>query len=160
MFKKELVDVLKQSAWFLAAVLALTVALPALNVVPRQPYGSLFATVFQIGLLFWALFLGASTFGRERGQRALEYVLSLPYSRRGLLLRLAGARLIVWILLWAASSLAHHLFWSKPASLKEGLGIDAGLILYELALFGVALSLAPSSKTSSCFACRRFSFGS
>ena len=102
MFKKELTDVLRQTLWFLAAMLAIPAALLALKVIPRQPYPTLFISVLQPGLFFWALFLGASIFGRERGQKALEYALSLPYSRRGWLVRLAGARFLIWIVLWLA----------------------------------------------------------
>jgi hypothetical protein len=105
MFKKELVDVLKQTAWFVAAVCILPGLLIWSKAVSGS-YGAVFAPVLQAGLAFWSVFLGASLFGRERGQGAVEYALSFPYSRFGLLARLAGPRLIVLAALlitaWAA----------------------------------------------------------
>jgi len=142
MFKKELADVLKQTAWFLAAVLALAAGLLGLRVVPRQPYMAVVVPTLQIGLFFWALFLGASVFGRERRQKAMEYALALPYSRRGLLLRLAAARLIVWIGLWAASVIA-AVIWTASDSLLQTLGSNPYFVVYGLALFTIAFSLAP-----------------
>jgi hypothetical protein len=142
MFKKELVDVLKQTGWFIAASLALAAALLAFRVVPRQPYTAVIVPVLQIGLLFWGLFLGASTFGRERRQRAVEYALSLPYSRRALLIRLAGARLLVLAGLWVLSTVAQSL-WTKSASAVDSWGTAMGVALYSLALFTIALSLSP-----------------
>jgi hypothetical protein len=94
MFKKELVDVLKQTAWFVAAVCLLP-GLLILSKVVSGPYSDVFAPTLQAGLAFWSVFLGASLFGRERGQGAVEYALSFPYSRFGLLARLAGPRLVV-----------------------------------------------------------------
>ena len=94
MFRKELADVLKQTGWFLAAVTVLPIPLILFKWVPG-PYLAVFIPVLQPGLFFWSLFLGASLFGRERGQRAMEYALSLPHSRMGLLIRLACPRLLV-----------------------------------------------------------------
>jgi hypothetical protein len=94
MFKKELFDVLKQTAWFVAAVCILPGLLILLKVV-SEPYLAVFVPTLQAGLAFWSVFLGASLFGRERGQGAMEYALSFPYSRFGFLARLAGPRLIV-----------------------------------------------------------------
>ncbi len=142
MFKKELVDVLKQTGWFLAASLALAGALPAFRIVPRQPYTAVLVPVLQVGLLFWGLFLGVSAFGRERRQRAMEYALSLPYSRRELLFRLAGARLMVLAGLWVLSAIA-ALLWIKPAGAEGALWLGMGLALYSLVLFTIALSLSP-----------------
>jgi len=94
MFKKELAEVLKQTAWFVVAICILPGLLTLLKVV-SEPYLAVFASTLQAGLAFWSVFLGASLFGRERGQGAMEYALSFPYSRFGLLARLAGPRLIV-----------------------------------------------------------------
>ncbi len=142
MFKKELVDVLKQTGWFLAASLVLAGALPVFRVVPRQPYTAVLVPVLQVGLMFWGLFLGASVFGRERRQRAMEYALSLPYSRRALLVRLAGARLIVLAGLWILSVIA-ALLWIKSPGTEDALWLGTVLALFSLVLFTVALSLAP-----------------
>ncbi|MDD8027096.1 MAG: hypothetical protein PHI34_11320 [Acidobacteriota bacterium] len=102
MFRKELADVLKQTGWFLAVAIVLPVPLILLKWVPG-PYLAVLVPVLGTGLVFWSLFLGASLLGRERGQQAVEYALSLPHSRLGLLARMAGPRLLVLSVLWLAA---------------------------------------------------------
>jgi hypothetical protein len=81
MLKKEISDVFKQTIIF--TVFSLT--LPALLIITttsfKVSYFSVFLPMFQFGLLFGAFFMGASLFSIERGQRGMEYLLSLPYSR-------------------------------------------------------------------------------
>ena len=137
MFKKELTDVLRQTAWFLLAVVVLPIPLVLLKWV-NGPYSSVLVTGLWIGLVFWSLFLGASLFGRERGQRALEYALSLPLSRLRLLLRLAGPRLLVLVLLWFAA-------WAglAAAGFREAASSIPGLVvIVGLPFFLIALSLS------------------
>ncbi len=83
MLKKEISDVLKQTAIFIVFLFALPAFLVFTNIiVPEpQPYFSVFFPIFQFSLLFWAFFMGASLFSVEQGQRGMEYLLSLPYSR-------------------------------------------------------------------------------
>jgi hypothetical protein len=138
MFKKEFANVLKQTGWFVAAALALSVALLAVRLMPRQPYFAVFLSVFQWGLLFWALFLGASVLARERSQRALEYVLTLPYSRLGLLLRLTAPRLIVLGGLWALSLCAYVLKGNEYSAVDP-----LFLAFLYIGLFVTSLSLSP-----------------
>lgn len=137
MFRKELADVGRQTLFFLAAVLALPAVLGLLKVV-RGPYLESFLPALQGGLLFWALFLGASLFGRERRERALEYALTLPYSRPALLVRLAGARAVVLaalcVLLWILEAR-----WGGSFSAFEP---DAWFPVYA-ALFVISASLSP-----------------
>ena len=138
MFKKELVDVLKQTAFFLAFLAAVPAAFLALRIVPKQPYQALFTPTVQAGLLFWSFFLGASLFGRERGQRALEYMTSLPYSRLGLLGRLAAPRILVLTSVWALTLLIPAGWVQSYGFLPPALfGSDYFLI------FIIALSIAP-----------------
>jgi hypothetical protein len=109
MFRKELADVLKQTGWFLAVAALLPLPLILFKWAPG-PYLAVFIPALQPGLFFWSLFLGASLFGRERGQRAMEYALSLPHSRLGLLVRLTCPRLLVltalFLIAWAVSGIA------------------------------------------------------
>lgn len=87
MLRKEIRDVLIQSAWFSATV----VAIPAfLTLFLEEPFFDIFFPAFQFGLLFWALFLGNFLFFLERGQGGLEYMFSLPYSR----LQLVGKKIL------------------------------------------------------------------
>ncbi|MCK4759774.1 MAG: hypothetical protein KAT69_06965, partial [Candidatus Aminicenantes bacterium] len=83
MLKKEISDVLKQTAIFIVFLFALPAFLVFTNIiVPEpQPYFSVFFPIFQFSLLFWAFFMGASLFSVEQGQRGMEYLLSLPFSR-------------------------------------------------------------------------------
>ncbi len=138
MFKKELADVIKQTLIFLAILAALPAAILALRIVPKQPYSALLTPAVQAGLLFWSFFLGASLFGRERGQRALEYAASLPYSRLGLLARLAAPRLLAMMAVWALTLLL-------PAAWIQSYGFLPPQLLGPAAflLFTIALSLAP-----------------
>jgi len=110
MFKKELADILKQTGWFLAVLAVIPVPFILFKWLPG-PYLAQLMPVLLPGLVFWSLFLGASLFGRERGQRAMEYALSFPHSRLGLLARLAGPRLLIlaglWLAAWAASMIAN-----------------------------------------------------
>ncbi len=85
MFKKECYDVLKQIVYFILAVLFIPAFLVLTRIVGSQSYFSVFFLVFQAGLIFWAFFMGSSLFSAEKGQRGMEYLLSLPYSRLGLI---------------------------------------------------------------------------
>lgn len=90
MFKKECYDVLKQIVYFILAVLFIPAFLVFTRIVGSQSYFSVFFLVFQAGLIFWAFFMGSSLFSAEKGQRGMEYLLSLPYSR----LRLIGIKIL------------------------------------------------------------------
>ena len=83
MLKKEINDVLKQTLIFIVFLFALPAFLVFTKIIApeHQPYFSVFFPIFQFGLLFWAFFMGVSMFSSERGQRGMEYLLSLPYSR-------------------------------------------------------------------------------
>jgi hypothetical protein len=118
MFKKELADVLKQTGWFLAAVAVIPIPVILLKWAPG-PYFAVLMPILLPGLVFWSLFLGASLFGRERGQRAMEYALSFPYSRLGILARLAGPRLLVIAVLWLAAAAAAGIAASGTAVFND-----------------------------------------
>ncbi|MGD0781611.1 MAG: hypothetical protein ABSA30_01995 [Candidatus Aminicenantales bacterium] len=138
MFKKELADVLKQTFIYLAILAALPAAILALRIVPKQPYPALFTPAIQAGLLFWSFFLGASVFGRECRQRALEYMTSLPYSRLALLGRLAAPRILVLTFIGAMTLLIPAGWWQSYGFLPPALFGLASLLL-----FTIALSFAP-----------------
>jgi len=90
MLKKEINDVLKQIVFFTAAVLLLPALLIITKIIPHQSYFSVFFPLFQFGLIFLAFFMGSSLFSLEHGQRGMEYLLSLPYSR----LKLIGFKIL------------------------------------------------------------------
>ena len=83
MLKKEISDVLKHTAIFIVYLFALPAFLVFTKIIAPEshPYLSVFFPIFQFSLFFWAFFMGVSVFSVERGQRGMEYLLSLPYSR-------------------------------------------------------------------------------
>ncbi len=85
MLKKECREIFLQSVFFAAAMVALPGIIFIARIIPHQPYAAIFIPSFQSGMLFWALFMGVSLFSTERGQKGMEYLLSLPYSRLQLL---------------------------------------------------------------------------
>ena len=91
MLKKEFMEVLVQTLLFVLATLLLPVFVIVTTIVSDDPsYFGVFFVLFQVGLLFWAMFMGASIFSFDRGQRGIEYLLSLPYSR----LQIVGLKII------------------------------------------------------------------
>ena len=137
MFRKELADVLRQTVCFLAVVAVLPVPIILFKGAPG-PYRAVLAPLLEMGLVFWSLFLGASLLGREQGQRAVEYALSLPDSRLGLLVRLAGPRLLVMLGFLLAGGIAF-----ETGILSDSDILPAGLIVgIGLQLFFISLSLS------------------
>ena len=90
MLKKEFNEVLIQTLLFVLAALLLPGLVIVTTLVTSASYFGVFFVIFQVGLLFWAMFMGASLFSFDRGQRGLEYLLSLPYSR----LQIVGLKII------------------------------------------------------------------
>jgi hypothetical protein len=91
MLKKEFMEVLVQTLLFVLATLLMPVFVIVTTIVSNDPsYFGVFFVLFQVGLLFWAMFMGASIFSFDRGQRGIEYLLSLPYSR----LQIIGLKII------------------------------------------------------------------
>ena len=137
MFKKELVDVLKQTAWFVAAICT-PPGLLILSKAVSGPYSEVFALTLQAGLAFFSVFLGASLFGRERGKGPWIRPVPFPYSRFGPSARLAGPRLIVLtaLLIAAWAGLAAAGFREAAASIPGLAGIVG------LPFFLIALSLS------------------
>lgn len=138
MFKKELTDVVKQTAIFLPAVALIPAVILALHLVKRASYLALLLPVFQTALLFWALFLGASLLMRERDQHAVEYALSMPYSR----LQLLGLKILPRA---AVLGVLYFFFWllfRANGSSIAAMGIDPFTITLVF-LFVIAVCLAP-----------------
>ncbi len=91
MLKKEFMEVLVQNLLFVLATLLMPVFVIVTTLASDDPsYFGVFFVLFQVGLLFWAMFMGASIFSFDRGQRGIEYLLSLPYSR----LQIIGLKII------------------------------------------------------------------
>ena len=134
MFRKELAEVLKQTGWFLAVAAVLPILLIWLKLMPG-PYRAVFIPVLEAGLVCWSLFLGASLLGRERSQKAMEYALTLPHARLGLLVRLAGARFLVLVVLWLSAIAVIGIgAFREPRLLLPALAVGIGLPLFFISL--------------------------
>lgn len=82
MLKKEISEVLKQALYL---TLVWTLMPAVLMYFMDLSYIELFFPMFQFGMFFWALLMGNFIFFLDRGQKGMEYMFSLPYSRYKLL---------------------------------------------------------------------------
>jgi hypothetical protein len=140
MLKKEIINVLKQTSYFLLAVLILPGILLVTTIVNDVSYFQLVFPLLQSGLLFWALFMGISLFSSEQGQKGMEYLLSLPYTRLQLICLKILPRAFVVLALYFAC----WLLYAKGGGNAAALPHFSFTILY-FALFCIALSYSASS---------------
>lgn len=140
MLKKEIINVIKQTSYFLLAVLILPEILLITTIVNDVSYFQLFFPLLQSGLLFWALFMGISLFSSEHGQRGMEYLLSLPYTRLQLIsLKILPRAFVVLTLYFVC-----WLLYAKGGGNAAALPHFSFTILY-FSLFCIALSYSASS---------------
>lgn len=88
MLRKEIKEVLGQSLFFVGLSLLLPLLLKLILWSEKISFLELYLIPLQIGLLYLAMFLGNSLFLSDRRQKAVDYLLSLPYSK----LRLLGIK--------------------------------------------------------------------
>jgi hypothetical protein len=140
MLRKESIEVIKQSLFFILGALLLPGFLLITTIVRNQSYFQVFFPIFQVGLIFWAMFLGVSLFSSDRGQRGMEYLLSLPFSR----LQLVGLKIVprsVAVLFFYVLFLILYLRGGINAM---ALSLISFTVIY-FSLFLIALSLSSSS---------------
>jgi hypothetical protein len=140
MLKKECRDILIQSFLFAIAVVALPTVIFLARLIPKQPYAAIFIPSFQSGMLFWALFMGVSLFSSERGQKGMEYLLSLPYSR----LQLLGIKVLPRLLSILFFYLVFLALYYQGGRDFVALAVFSFSFLY-FVLFFISLCLAPLS---------------
>jgi ABC-type transport system involved in multi-copper enzyme maturation permease subunit len=120
------------------------IALPAViilaRLIPHQPYAAIFIPTFQSGMLFWALFMGVSLFSAERGQKGMEYLLSLPYSR----LQLLGIKVLPRLLSILFFYLVFLVLYYQGGKDFAALSLFSFSFLY-FVLFLISLSLSSLS---------------
>jgi hypothetical protein len=138
MFRRELADVLKQTAIFLPAVALIPAVILALHIVRHLTYFMILLPLYQTALLFWALFLGTSLLMRERDQHAVEYALTLPYSR----LHLLGLKILPRAAVLIALFLVFWLLYGTGETSLAAMGF-APFALTLIFLFVISVSLAP-----------------
>ncbi|NIO48987.1 MAG: hypothetical protein GTN73_06080 [Candidatus Aminicenantes bacterium] len=141
MLKKEINDVLKQIVFFTAAVLLLPAFLIITTIISDQSYFSVFFPMFQFGLIFWAFFMGSSLFSLEHGQRGMEYLLSLPYSR----LQLIGFKIVPRIIAVMIFFVAFWILYNAGGEDLAALSFISFTFTY-FSLFLISLSLSASSQ--------------
>jgi hypothetical protein len=141
MLKKEIDDVLKQIIYFIALVLLLPAILVITTIISDQSYLSVFFPLFQFGLIFWAFFMGSSLFSLEHGQRGMEYLLSLPYSR----LQLIGFKILPRIISVIIFFVAFWILYNAGGEDLAALPFSIFTVIYFF-LFLISLSLSASSE--------------
>lgn len=122
------------------AMIAVPTVIFLARLIPKQPYAAIFIPSFQSGMLFWALFMGVSLFSSERGQKGMEYLLSLPYSR----LQLLGIKVLPRLLSILFFYLVFLALYYQGGRDYVALAVFSFSFLY-FVLFFISLCLAPLS---------------
>lgn len=141
MLKKEFSDVIKQIIYFIAAVLLLPAFLIITTIISNQSYFSVFFPLFQFGLICLAFFMGSSLFSLEHGQRGMEYLLSLPYSR----LKLIGFKILPRIIAIMAFFVAFWILYNNGGEDLAAFPFSSFAAIYFF-LFLISLSLSANSE--------------
>jgi hypothetical protein len=103
MNKKEWLEVSRQSLYFVLAVVGMVLLTGLLNWLQGKPQFQAETVMIILGfwLLMFSLFLGLSPFALDSNQKGMEYLLTLPYSRRQLLLIKLLPRLAAVVLFYS-----------------------------------------------------------
>ncbi|NOR54463.1 MAG: hypothetical protein GQ536_10325, partial [Candidatus Aminicenantes bacterium] len=141
MLKKEISEVLKQILFFLLVITVLPGFLRMTSIVSDLTYFEVFFAGFQVGLLFWAMFMGISLFSADHGQKGMEYLLSLPYSRLQIFVFKILPRLVAVLIFFLVFLI---LYWSGGDD-TAGFSLLSFSLIY-FSLFLIALSLSASSE--------------
>jgi hypothetical protein len=105
-----------------------------------QPYFGLFIPIFQFGLFFLALFMGASLFSGFRKQKEIESLLTLPYSR----LQLIGLKMLPKLSAVLFFYIIYLILYVLGADYYEALSFVSFTVIY-FSLFLIALSFSANS---------------
>jgi hypothetical protein len=99
MLRKEILWVLRQSLFFLAMVVGISLVT---KIVARDagPYMEIFYLTYQFLLTWFGVLMGLSLFLLDKSQQAEDYVSSLPYSRFRLLVIKVVPRLTVVVIIY------------------------------------------------------------
>jgi len=141
MLKKEISEVLKQILFFILVITVLPGFLRMTSIVSDLTYFDVFFPVFQVGLLFWAMFMGISLFSADRGQKGMEYLLSLPYSRLQIFVFKILPRLVAVVIFF----LVFLILYRSGGDDKAAFSLLSFSIVY-FSFFLISLSLSASSE--------------
>ncbi|MCX6557379.1 MAG: hypothetical protein NTW95_08135 [Candidatus Aminicenantes bacterium] len=111
MIKKEWLEVSKQSLYFVMAAAGMVLLTALLNWLQGKPQFQVETVIIILGfwLLMFSLFLGLSPFALDSNQQGMEYLLTLPFSRRRLLVIKLLPRLSAAVLFYAVFFLLYRL---------------------------------------------------
>ena len=139
MNRKEWREVAKQSLYFILAVAGMVLLTGLLNWLQGKPRFQAETVIIILGfwLLMFSMFMGLSAFAMDSKQKGMEYLLTLPISRRRLLWLKFLPRLAAVMLFY----LAYGLFYGSAANDAFGGGFAFFSLAY-FALFFISFSLA------------------
>jgi len=140
MLRKETNEVLKQSMLLAPGVLAGTFLtwIGASIAKVDLSFGEMFFPIFQVGLLFMALFMGISLFMSETKNGGMEYLLTLPYTR----LRLLWIKLFPRIVALIALFLIYYLALGAVGN-NDMLILPVTFLLFSyISLFAIGISFS------------------
>ncbi len=138
MNRKEWREVGKQSLYFVLAVAGMVMLVFIGDLLSDRPRsGEKIAIILGLCLLMFSMFMGLSPFAMDAKQKGMEYLLTLPYSRRRLLLIKLLPRLAAVILFY----LAFASFYGLMGNAAFGGGFTVFSLAY-FALFFISFSLA------------------
>lgn len=138
MNRKEWREVGLQSLYFVLAVAGMVLLALIGDLLSDRPLGGeKIAIILGLWLLMFSMFMGLSPFAMDNKQKGMEYLLSLPFSRRRLLLikflpRLAAVALFYFMFVLLYGFMGNHAF--------AGVSILFSLVYF--ALFLISFSLA------------------
>lgn len=140
MIKKEIQEVLKQTLFYLAVVVGISL-LVTIVVSAVGSYLEVFYQMYQYSIIFFGAFMGFSVFLSDKRQQAEDYVFTLPYSR----LQLLSIKVLPR---FTAAMIIYLIFLGL--SLWGGEGIRQGGIFYDITafywiVFIIALSFSASA---------------
>ena len=139
MSRKEWREVAKQSLYFILAVAGMVLLTGLLNGLQGKPQFQAETVIIILGfwLLMFSMFIGLSPFALDSNQKGMEYLLTLPYSRRRLLFSKFLPRLATVIFFYLVFAILYSLIGSDAFG-----GGFAFFSLAYVALFFISFSLA------------------
>lgn len=138
MNRKEWLEVGKQSLYFVLLVAGIALLIGGIDLIQGRSFESeKFIIMLSLWLLTAAMFLGLSPFALDSKQKGMEYLLTLPYSRRRLLLIKLLPRLAAVVLFYFIFVLLYSLMGSDAFA-----GGFTAFSLAYFALFLISFSLS------------------
>lgn len=132
MIKKEWREVGKQSLSFILLYAGMVLSIFLQNLLQDKPFEGDMATIgLGLGLLTFSMLLGISPFAQDSKQKGMEYLLTLPYSRRRLLLIKLLPRLAAIVLFYFMFVLQYSLMGNNAFA--------GGFTIFSLAYFSLFL---------------------